>query len=473
MIDINLLRKNPAYVEEALAKRNFHVDLKEFLALDAKRREKIQQLEKLKAEKNQTSASIPVLKKEGKDISTVIEKGRALGEEIKAQEADLQEVQNEQDTFLAGLPNLPYDDVQAGGKEANRVVESYGDQPNFSFPAKDHVTLAESLGLIDYKRGAKLAGNGFWIYTGKGAQLEWALLNYFVQTHLADGYEMLLPPHLLRYACGFTAGQFPKFEEDVFWLEDRADDWPEEELGTEAGAQGDAKGGAKGAAQKEAAKQEGATHGQNIRLANRQFLLPTAETALVNLYRDEILAESDLPKKFFAFTPCYRREAGSYRAEERGMIRGHQFNKVELFQYCLPDQGLAALDELVKKAVSLVTGLGLHCRLSALAAGDVSATMRKTLDIEVYIPSMQGYKEVSSASWAGDYQARRGMMRYRDGAGKVQFLHTLNASGLATSRIFPALLEQGQNEDGSVNIPEVLQAYMGGQTRLEPIAKGK
>ena len=292
---------------------------------------------------------------------------------------------------------------------------------------KDHVELATSLGLVDYDRAAKIAGRGAWIYTNLGAQLEWALLNYFITTHLKDGYTFILPPHLLNEASGFGAGQFPKFREDVFWLEG---------------------------------------------MEPKRFLLPTAETALVNIYRDEIMKEEDLPKKLFAYTPCYRREAGSYRTEERGMIRGYQFDKVEMVQYTKPEDSDAAFEELVAKAEGLVKGLGLHYQVSKLAAGDISHSMARTYDIEVYLPSMGIYKEVSSASNARDYQARRTMCRYRDNAtGKTRYVHTLNASGLATSRIFPALLEQFQQADGSVVIPEVLRPWMGGLEVLKPIKK--
>jgi len=296
----------------------------------------------------------------------------------------------------------------------------WGKKPEFDFEVQNHVDLCESLGLIDYKRGSKISGNGFWLYRGDGALLEWALLNYFVEEHLKDGYEFILPPHILGQECGYTAGQFPKFKDDVFALE----------------------------------TEEGNDH--------FQFLLPTAETALINVHRDEILAEESLPRKYFSYTPCYRKEAGSYRAEERGMIRGHQFNKIEMFQYTAPENSSEALDELVEKAEKLMQGLGLHYRLSRLAAGDVSHSMAKTYDIEVWIPSMGIYKEVSSASNARDYQARRGHIRFkRAETGKNEFIHTLNASGLATSRIFPAIIEQFQNEDGSVNVPEVLVKWVG------------
>ena len=323
------------------------------------------------------------------------------------------------------LPNLPDDDLLAGGKENNVAIKEYGKPQVFDFKAKDHVELCESCGLIDYARGAKMSGHGTWVYTGLGSQLEWALLNYFINEHLKDGYTMMLPPHLLNYESGYVAGQFPKFIDDVFSLKD---------------------------------------------IEPKKFILPTAETALVNFHRNEILNEDELPKKYFAYTPCYRKEAGSYRSEERGMIRGYQFNKVEMFQYTTEEQDMPAFEELVRKACALVEGLGLTYRLSKLAAEDISASMARTYDIEVYIPSMGIFKEVSSVSTAHDYQARRGMIRYREKAtGKVKYARTLNGSGLATRRIFPALVEQNQQPDGSIKIPEVLRPYMGGLEYIKPI----
>jgi seryl-tRNA synthetase len=425
MLDINLIRENPDIIKEKLARKGYTVDFSEFLERDARRRSLIFATEQLKAEKNKTSGQIPILKKQKQDIAPLLARMKAIGEEIKSGDEQLAVLETAQQGFLEGLPNLPADDVAAGGKENNQVVLTGNPKPSFAFAAQHHVDLCERLGLIDYRRGAMLGGNGFWVYRNLGARLEWALLNYFMEEHLADGYEMILPPHILNWQCGYTAGQFPKFKDDVFQL--RRDDGDQ------------------------------FTH----------FILPTAETALVNLHRDEILDEAALPFKYFAYTPCYRKEAGSYRAEERGMIRGHQFNKIEMFQYALPGQADAALQELVDKAARLVHKLGLHYRVSKLAAGDCSAAMRKTYDIEVWIPSMDDYKEVSSASDAGDYQARRGNIRYRDPAsGKLAFVHTLNASGLATSRIFPAIIEQYQQADGSVVIPEVLQKWMGGMKSI-------
>lgn len=424
MLDINLIREDPQGVSAKLARKGVTIDFTEFLSLDEQRRRLIFATEQLKAEKNRTSAMIPQLKKQGQDVTPVLQHMKQIGAQIQDKDAQLAVLQARQQEFLDALPNLPADDVVAGGKENNQVVRISGTQPDFSFAPQHHVDLCERLGLIDYVRGAKLGGSGFWLYRGLGAQLEWALLNYFLDEHLRDGYEMILPPHILTYACGYTAGQFPKFKEDVFQLKRDEGD--------------------------------GFSH----------FILPTAETALVNLYRDEILDEARLPLKCFAYTPCYRKEAGSYRAEERGMIRGHQFNKVELFQYALPEQSDAALEEMVGKAAHLVEGLGLHYRVSKLAAADCSASMTKTYDIEVWIPSMNDYKEVSSASNAGDYQARRGNIRLRRPTGRLEYVHTLNASGLATSRIFPALIEQYQQADGRVLIPPVLHRWMGGVTEL-------
>lgn len=423
MLDIQLIRQQTDLVSRKLAKKGCNVDFTEFLKLDKERRALIQKTEELKALRNKVSAQIPLMKKNGEDVGQQLAEMKNVAEEVKRLDADLAQINEKQTTFLQSLPNLPDDDLVGGGKENNKVISMWGKKPEFDFQPLHHVDIAEKLHLIDYNRGAKMAGSGSWVYTGDGALLEWALLNYFVEQHIADGYAMILPPHMLNYASGYTAGQFPKFIDDVYWL-DHAEE-------------------------------------------RSNFMLPTAETALVNLYRDEILDEKELPKRFFAYTPCYRREAGSYRAEERGMIRGHQFNKVEMFQYTTKDGSDAAFEELVGKACKLVEGLGLHYRLSKLAAGDCSASMARTYDIEIWIPSMNDYKEISSVSNARDYQARRGNMRYRDSkTGKIEFVHTLNGSGLATSRVFPAILEQYQTADGKVRVPEVLQKYLHGKTVL-------
>lgn len=333
--------------------------------------------------------------------------------------------------MLSSLPNIPDADVLPGDKENNEVVFTYGTKPQFDFTPIDHVSLATKLEMIDFERGVKLGGQGSWIYTGIGAQLEWALLNYFINSHLSNGWSFMLVPHMLTYECGYTAGQFPKFRDEVYWLDGKY-------------------------------RMDG------------KFMLPTAETALVNLHRNEILSVEQLPKKYFAYTPCYRREAGSSRIEERGTIRGHQFNKVEMVQYTTEDKSDAAFLEMLENAQKLVQNLGLHYQVSKLAAGDCSASMCRTYDIEIWIPSMGIYKEVSSVSNSRDYQARRGNMKYRDTeTGKLKYMHTLNASGLATSRLLPAILEQYQLEDGSILIPEVLRPYMGGIDKITMPPKSK
>ena len=420
MLDIKYIKEKPDEVIARLAKKGKDAkeDIEAILDLDARRRALIAENEALKAEQNKTNKLIPQYKKEGKDMAALFAELKEAGARVKANDETLKQIETQLTSFMLGLPNLPDEDLLAGGKENNEPLRYHGEPRVFDFEPKNHVDLCTNLGLIDYKRGAKLSGNGFWIYSGMGARLEWAILNYFIDFHTKNNYQLMLVPHMLGYECGLTAGQFPKFQDDVYWLETAEDE-------------------------------------------RRRFMLPTAETALVSLHRDEILTEADLPKKYISYTPCFRREAGSYRADERGMVRGHQFNKVEMVQYTLPEKSDEAFEELVGNAEDLVKGLGFHFRTVKLAAEDCSASMARTYDIEINIPSMNGYKEVSSVSNARDYQARRGMMRVRRENGKTEFLHTLNGSGLATSRIFPALVEQNQNADGSVTVPEVLRKYLG------------
>lgn len=421
MLDIKLIKENPQNVIDRLRAKGkeAEADIYRVIELDAKRRELIASSESLKAEQNKTTKLVPVYKKEGKDCAPIFAQMKELGAKVKEQEEELKQVETEYTSIMLSFPNLPDPDVVPGGKENNQPLYYFGEPRKFDFEPKNHIDLCTSLGLIDYPRGVKLSGNGFWIYRGMGARLEWALLNYFIDTHLSNGFELVLVPHMLGYECGLTAGQFPKFEDEVYWLDVAEDE-------------------------------------------RRRFMLPTAETALVSLHRDEILKESELPKKYISYTPCFRREAGSYRADERGMVRGHQFNKVEMVQYTLPDDSDRAFEELVSCAEGLVKGLGFHFRTVKLAAGDCSASMARTYDIEIQIPSMNGYKEVSSVSNARDYQARRGAIRFkREDSGRIEYCHTLNGSGLATSRILPALVEQNQNADGSVTVPEVLRKYVG------------
>ena len=420
MLDIKYIKENTEDVIERLAKKGKDArdEISRILELDTERRAKIGETEALKAEQNKVSKSVPKLKKEGADTAPLFAEMKELSEKIKNIDEELKTIEVEYTNLMLSLPNLPDPDLLPGEKENNQPIRYFGEPHKFDFTPKHHVDLCTSLGLIDYDRGTKLAGSGFWIYKGMGARLEWALLNYFIDCHIADGYEFILPPHMLEYQCGVTAGQFPKFADEVYKIENPTDD-------------------------------------------RVHYMLPTAEAALASLYRDEIIPESELPKKFFAYTPCFRREAGSYRSDERGMVRGHQFNKVEMFQFTRPEDSDAAFDELVTKAENLVKGLGFHFRTVKLAAGDCSASMARTYDIEIQIPSMNGYKEVSSVSNARDYQARRGQIRFRREGGKPEFVHTLNGSGLATSRIFPAMVEQNQQSDGSVVVPEVLRKYVG------------
>ena len=420
MLDIKYIRENP---EEVIARlqikgKDARADIEAILALDVERRTLITETETIKAEQNKMNKLVPQYKKEGKDVAPLFAEMKAMSNKTKEIDEKLKAVEANQTDIMLGLPNLPDPDLLPGGKENNQPLRYWGEPRTFDFEPKHHVDLCTDLGLIDYDRGTKLAGSGFWIYRGMGARLEWALLNYFIDTHLADGYELILPPHMLEYECGLTAGQFPKFADEVYKIENPTDN-------------------------------------------RMHYMLPTAEAALASLYRNEILTEADLPKKLVSYTPCFRREAGSYRSDERGMVRGHQFNKVEMFQFTLPEQSDAAFDELVTKAEALVAGLGFHFRTVKLAAEDCSASMARTYDIEIQIPSMNGYKEVSSVSNARDYQARRGMMRVKRANGKTEYLHTLNGSGLATSRILPALVEQNQNADGSINVPDVLKKYLG------------
>lgn len=422
MLDIKIIRENPDDVKARLLAKECDCSaaIDRILELDTARREAIYRTEQLKAEQNRVSKQIPAMKKAGEDTAPVFAKMKELSETVKACDVQVREIEAEYTELMLSLPNLPDPDLKPGGKENNEPLRFFGEPHVFGFEPKNHVDICTKLGLIDYERGTKLSGSGFWVYRGLGARLEWALLNYFIDTHIGDGYELVLVPHMLGYECGLTAGQFPKFKDDVYWL-DTAED------------------------------------------AQRRFMLPTAETALVSLHREEILTEAELPRKYISYTPCFRREAGSYRADERGMVRGHQFNKVEMVQYTLPEKSDEAFEELVGKAEALVKGLGFHFRTVKLAAADCSASMARTYDIEIHIPSMNGYKEVSSVSNARDYQARRGNMRFRrEATGKTEFVHTLNGSGLATSRILPAIVEQNQQADGSVVVPEVLRKYLGG-----------
>lgn len=406
MLDINKIRDNKEEIKKALLKRLKEADfnLDEVIALDDKRKKLLTEVQKLEAEKNKLPNRRPTNKE--------IEEIKKINEQIKELYERIKQVEDELKIKLSELPNLPAEDVIAGGKENNKFLGSFGKKPSFSFNTKDHVQLATELNLIDYERGAKMSGSGFWVYKGDGAILEWALLNYFIDFHKKNKYEFLIPPFLLNEESAYASGHLPKFKDDLYWTQDNL------------------------------------------------CLDATSEMMILNYHRDEVLNEKELPKKYFSYSACFRREAGSYRKEERGMIRGHQFNKVEMFQFTLPEKSSDAFEELRKNAEKLVDGLGLHFQSVQLAAQDTSSAMAKTIDLEVWIESMSIYKEVSSISNALDYQARRAGIKYRNSKEqKNEFLHTLNASGLATSRLIPAILEQFQQKDGSVKVPKVLQKY--------------
>ncbi len=406
MLDIKYIKENLKQVRSALLKRMDPktLNLDYILSLDEKRRNLIEEIEKLKSDKNKSSKKKP--------SKNEIENIKKLSGKIKQLESSIKEIEFNLENSLAELPNIPDDDVVAGDKENNQIIYTFKEKPKFNFKFKDHVELAESLNIIDYKRAAKMSGSGYWCYKGLGAQLEWALLSYFIDFHVKNNYQFLIPPFLLTEQSAYTSGHLPKFADDLFWTQDKT------------------------------------------------CLNPTSEMMLGNYHRDEILKEKDLPLKYFAYSPCFRREAGSYRQEERGMIRGHQFNKIELFIFSSPEKSWEMFDELLVISKQLCKGLDLHFQVSKLAAKDCSAAMAKTYDLEIWLPSMKTYKEVSSVSNALDYQARRGKIRYKDKKGNNIFVHTLNASALATSRLLPAILEQNQQADASIKIPEVLKNYL-------------
>ena len=421
MIDINRIRNNKEEVEKALLKRMDNVDLDELLERDKEKRRLGAQMDEYRAERRKASDTIPKMKKEGKDTTAIVEQIKELGTKIDEGMVKYNELEKKIFDYLAGLPNTPDDDVLAGGKENNEVLRTHLTKPEFDFEIKPHYEILKDLKMVDYERGVKIAGEKNWIYTGIGARLEWALINYFIDTHIKNGFQFMMLPYMLKYECGFGAGQFPKFNDEVYMIKTEEND-------------------------------------EN----HIKFLLPTAETGLVNVHSNEILNIDELPKKYFAYTQCFRVEAGSSREEERGTIRGHQFNKVEMVEYVSQDKTEEAFNELLNIAERIMKNLGLHYQVSKLAAGDCAQGMCRTYDIEVWIPSMGIYKEVSSVSNSRDYQARRNNTKYRDTDGNLHYVCTLNGSGLATSRLVPAIVEQYQNKDGSITVPEVLRPYLGG-----------
>lgn len=420
MLDLRLIRSDPQAVLVSLRRRDPTLDLGPLLALDEERRALSQQADDLRHRQNEASERIAALGREGRqeERELLLTAMREVAAERKGVEERLQVVERELETLLLALPNIPHESVPAG-TEDKVILRTFGARPEFPFPPRHHVALAQDLGLLDLDRGAKVSGARFPMYIGDGARMEFALLHWMIGFHVREhGYTPVLPPILANRASFVTSGQFPKFASEVYAC-------PEDGL----------------------------------------FLNPTAEALLVNLHRDETLAERDLPRRYVAYTPCFRREAGTYGEEQRGLIRVHQFNKVELFQYTTPETSYAALEEIVRQAETILQKLGLHYRVTLLPAGDLAHQAAKTVDVEVWLPGQGRYYEVSSCSNCEDYQARRGNIRYRpaDG-GKPRFVHTLNGSALATSRLFAALLEQNQRNDGTVTLPPLLADLLGKAT---------
>lgn len=415
MHDIKYIVENIDQVNQALSKRldQSEYDLDSLVGIYENFKDKKSEYESERAKQKDYNDKMAKLDKSSQEFKDTVEDLKQLSSKVKELEGKFREVEQQLSRELAKLPNLPDEDVPAGGKDNNIELRKWGKEPEFDFEIKDHMEIGENLGILDFGRAAKIGGAQMSMYRGDGARLLWALVNFFMDEHTNSGYEAILPPHLLNENSAFVAGQLPKYKDDVYWTQDD------------------------------------------------QCLLPTAETALANFYGEEILEEGELPKKLFAYTPCYRREAGSYRKNERGLMRMHQFHKVEMFQFTRAEKSEDALDEITKRAEELVKKLGLRYRVSLLAGEDMAFQAAKTLDVEIWLPFQKMWTEVSSISNARDFQSRRGNIRYRDSNGDLQFVHSLNGSGLATPRLIIGILETYQKSDGSVVIPEVLQKYMG------------
>lgn len=424
MLDIKLIRKDPKSIEAKLKSKDPEVDLGPILDLDEEVRQLKTKVEELKSTRNLLSKEIGEKKRKGEDASEQMLEVSGLGETIDALDHELSEKEPKLTDLIARLPNIPDSKVKVSQNVAdNVVVFSYKEKPTFSFSPKNHVELNETLALFDFKRAAKTSGSNWPAYCGLGAKLEWALLNYMLDFHQENGYEFWLPPLLVRAEIAFGSAHLPKFEHQLFKVQD-----------------------------------------EDYHL----YLIPTAEAALMGLHNEEIFKSEELPKKYVAYTPCFRREAGGLGAQERGLIRMHQFNKVEMFIFSTPDQSEALFQEMVSFAGKLIEGLGLHFRAMELVTSDMSFAASKTIDLEVWLPGQNRYYEVSSVSHCTDFQARRSNTRFRTKQEKPEFCHTLNGSGLATSRLMVALLENNQRKDGTVEIPLVLHKYLNGLKELSP-----
>lgn len=421
MLDLRRIREAPEAVLSALRTKNPGLELDEILALDGRRLQLLHESEQLKATRNSESRAIADLQKAGQDAGERIAAMRQVGERIKAIDSDLKEVDERQQYLLMRLPNTPHPQTPLGRDERdNVVVGEWGRKPDFAFTPKSHLELGESLDILDFPRGAKIAGSGFPVYKGQGARLERAILNFMLDLQtLEHGYREIFPPFFANRESMTATGQLPKMEEDMY----------------------------------HAVKDE-------------LFAIPTAEVPITNLHRDEVLSGEDLPVRYAGYSACFRREAGSYGRDVRGFLRVHQFNKVELVQFTRPEESDAALETLRGHAEEVLRRLQLHYRVLSLCTGDLSFASARTYDLEVWSPAENKYLECSSCSTFTDFQARRGNMRFKDKGGKPQFLHTLNGSGLATSRLIVALLETYQDPDGSIRVPEALKPYLGGLERI-------
>jgi seryl-tRNA synthetase len=422
MLDVKVLREDLTRVKERMATRGTEIDWDEFVYLDQQRRDTLARVEKLKERKNRLSGEIGKVKKSGGDATVLMREVEEVSEMIRKGEEPLAEIEARFEKFMLTVPNLPEPSVPVGRSAAeNKEVHRWGDPPQFDFPAKNHWDIGEELGILDFSRAAKIAGARFALYKDAGARLERALINFMLDLHTQKhGYREVLPPFLVNRDAMTGTGQLPKFEEDLFRVSE-----PD------------------------------------------FFLIPTAEVPVTNIHREEILERGQLPILYVAYTPCFRREAGSYGQDVRGLIRQHQFNKVELVKFTEPERSYEELEKLVADAETVLQQLRLPYRVVELCTGDLGFAAAKTYDLEVWLPGQSAYREISSCSNFEDFQARRAQIRYRkEPKGKPIFVHTLNGSGLAVGRTLVAVLENYQQKDGSVVIPEILRPYMGGLNRI-------
>jgi seryl-tRNA synthetase len=423
MLDLKFIRDNPKLVKKGIKNKGEMGDVDEILKLDTRRRDIIQNVEKLKHQRNDFSQQVSKLKKDGKSADEVITKTRELSQNIKDLDEELNQIETALQKELDVIPNIPHESVPVGkDASSNVVIRAWGKMPEFDFEISNHLEIAERLDILDFPRGSKVSGRGFPVYKGMGAQLERALINFMLDVQgNENGYKEIFPPFLVNRESMYGTGQLPKLESDMYHCQ-------EDDL----------------------------------------FLIPTAEVPVTNIVRDEIVPLEKLPMKFVAHTPCFRSEAGSYGKDTRGMIRQHQFDKVELVQIVHPDESYAALEELLGHAEAILQKLGLPYRVVKLCTGDMGFSAALTYDIEVWLPAQNTYREISSCSNFEAFQARRMQARFRNAQGKPELLHTLNGSGLAVGRTLVAILENYQQADGSVVIPEVLRPYMGSIEKLIP-----